>query len=262
MNVQSVHIIEQQMGLEDKEPFPTTFFHLEHIEQETYERFIQEHNKIKQDPRFSQGQNIKERQPLEKQLSTLFLTIINPYLEPSGIQATNAFATYGDNKQVFVSTPPYALFREKEPFSIGFEVRYVFNAEPGRLSGESHIQLIKLSEEIHHRTQRVIYDLLKRFLAEEQGDGITKPILKWRGNGLYFASTDFAQPLVLYVRKMLWALGPQVIQDLEILLDERDRVYDEEGRRAELKRQIFKEAYEKRLEQEAIQSGLKEWKKV
>ncbi|MBI4139763.1 hypothetical protein HY483_02260 [Candidatus Woesearchaeota archaeon] len=261
MNVQAVRIVEEELFVGNKESFPTTFFHLEQEEQREYELFLREHDKIKQDLRFYQGQNIKERQLLEEQLSTLFLSIINPYFEPSGIQATRSFATYGDKKQVLVSTPPYALFQEKEQFAIGFKVEYIFHAEPGRISATSNLKFIQLNEELHHRTRRVIYDLLHRYLLEEQSDGITKPLLKWRGDGLYFASTDFALPLILYVRKMLGALGPEVIRDLEILLEELDRVYDHEGRRAELKRQIFKEAYEKRIEQESINSGLKEWKK-
>ncbi len=269
MQVQAVHNVEQDM-IHEKESFPTTFYALDSGERALYDNFIKRYRSILEFfAQYDQGMAPREeRNSREAELGTLFHELITPTLAVDGFKDVTVLGTtYGERAEVMVHTMVCQLFNKEEPNTTptAYQVHYSFHIEPGKLSCTSHIDYVQQQADMHHTRRTVIDDLIKTLLLQEQGDGITRPLTKLRGNGFYFASTTFAAPILFSIRKMLGALGKDAIEELEILLCSYDKESLTEeigmgGRSTQIRKKLFKREYDSVLEREAIKSGFKEWK--
>jgi hypothetical protein len=111
---------------------------------------------------------------------------------------------------------------------------------------------IKKSPERH-----MTYDLLKRVLETSKQDGINFPITDFRGDFVYFASAEFAMPLIGLVRDILDKIGSEAIEDLNFLHSEYiTQIRYGNISDTSVQQRIFKEAYERKLEFELVKAGL------
>lgn len=242
-----------------KKVFLILFFQLNSGEQALYNRFLQERAELERKVEAAQRQMNPERQRGEEEIQNLFRELISPYMTCCRLEVASCFATYGDNAGIMVQTPVYVLFREKEPFDVAYQVCLWFSTNQEVLSSHSRLRYVAKSGESLAK-KAVINDLIRKII-DVDGDGITKPMLKFRGDGLYFASTEFAPHLLMFIRKMLGVLGKECIEELQILLREYfNQCSREEYSDTTIQKRVFKEAYETKLEQELIKSGFKEYK--
>ena len=103
--------------------------------------------------------------------------------------------------------------------------------------------------------------LLKKIVGEREQDGINIPIVSFKGDFVYFASSEFAIPLMGLVRDLLQKVGPEAMEELNILYGE----YLNQRNRGEVsdtavQQKVFREAYEKKAETELVRAGFIEHK--
>ena len=143
--------------------------------------------------------------------------------------------------------PHYHLFQNNHPFNAFIEPKFLFSTEDENLSCESHFVYQSRDDNICERY--VVYDLFERISEGKKQDGINFPILSFRADYLYFASTDLAMRLIHFIKNILKKVGPDAMKELKILYGE----YVNQCSRGEfsdtkLQQGVFKEAYENKLE--------------
>jgi len=249
MEVSRVELVESNRSLGDKEKFPYTLFSLNSSEQNLYDSFRARHDKLKATLDGLKNKELRggEKKRGEEELKKMFLELVNPYLQKQGLRALGCFTTYGDEaRRTFLRMPHYLLFEDNKPFNASIEPQYLFSTEDENLSCDSKLDYQPENYSIYERS--VVYNLLEKIIEGQEQDGITLPIISRRGF-MYFASTEFTTPLMSFIRNILKSVGPKEMEKLIILNTE----YSNQCRRGEssdtkLQQEVFKEAYEKRLQ--------------
>ncbi len=257
MRVSKVELVEAEYTLiYGREKLPWTFFSLDHAEQAKYNTFRQKHNDLEETiHRIRQeGKEIKpeERQEQEREISSLFVKLIKPYLDQTGLEIVQCFAGYGEDKKTLVETPYYVLFENKEPFDAAIRVVSWFSTKDETLSCMSNLDYRTASGSITKSPERrVTYDILKRVVGEKEQDGLHFPFVSFRGDFVYFASSAFAVDLIKLIRDILEKVGPGAMEELNVLYREymSQRSYGEVSNTT-VQQRVFKEAYERKLETE------------
>ena len=96
-----------------------------------------------------------------------------------------------------------------------------------------------------------MYDLVRRFVEKAEQDGTSFPIVSFRGDFIDFASSDFAEPLIGLIKNILEKVGPESMEELDVLHREYMNQWSRgEFRDTNILKRVIKEAYERRLETE------------
>ena len=257
MEVSKAQLVEVEHSITHlKDTFPATFFSLDASEQMKYNAFRSQRNDLE---KVLQGLPPQEQERKEKAVQDIFLDLTAPYLKQGGVEAARCFAYYGDDKKTLLETPLYDVYEDK-PFSMGVQITYWFSTNDQELSCTSKLNY-KAKAEFPERT--VVYDLLRKCGEQHQQDGTTFPLVKFKGDFMYFASTDFAVPLMSMLKVVLKKIGLPVLRELQILHDEymRQRSYGQVSNTS-LQQKVFEDAYEQRFEIELLKAGLKQQKLV
>src|SRR3989344_6773619 len=254
MQVSKIGLIQVEAGSTHKiESMPYTFFSLDASERRGYNAFRKKQNNLEKiiDQIRSGGREIgeDEREKKEKEVGDMFIELIRPYIERSGLEAAGCFAYYGKKEETLVTTPPYLLFKNNEPFDVAIEVIYRFSMKDETLVCTSNLSYIAKYPPV-----QVFYDFLRKVFEERARDGTNLPITYLRGNGVYFASSDFAKPLIILVKALFENIGPEAIKELSALYRESMKNYGELSGTT-VQPRVFKEAYERRLETELARAG-------
>jgi len=92
-------------------------------------------------------------------------------------------------------------------------------------------------------------------------DGTSFPMIYFRGDGIYFASSTLALPFMIYISDILKKIGRGPFEELTTLYREYARhVRLGEIANTKVKQKVFKEAYDHKLELTLIQTGLQSQK--
>ena len=198
---------------------------------------------------------VKEKQRKQK------LEIINPHLKAIGnLEARRCFVLYGDTREARVETPTYRIFDPEEPFDLAYTVDFYFPTANDALSCKSSLSYAGGEFAQDQRNMVILNHAFARCNEGIKQDGTSYPLIYTRGNGLYFASTKFAMPIMGALRNILLAMGREAIEELRLLYGEYLSQLDREGKPAELRRKVFKEAYDSKLELTLKKAGLIESK--
>lgn len=247
------------------EDMPYTFFSLDASEKVRYNAFREKHNDlektINQIRREGGEIKAKERQKRENEVQEMFVELVKPYLNQVGLEAVRCFAYYGENKKTFVETPYYVLFENNEPFEVALRVVDWFSTKDETLSCTSNLDYRAEGSIAKSPQRHMIYDLLRKYLGKKKQDGIDFPIVSFKGDLVYFASSEFAMPLIGLVRDILEKVGPEAMEELNLLYREytSQRSYGEFSNTT-VQQKVFKEAYERKLETELVRAGFIEQK--
>lgn len=245
MKVSKVEWIEEEL-VRGREKFPYTFFELDEYEQEEYDSFRGKHDFLRAMPK---GKITPEKEKAEKEMSDNFLHLISPYFETRGLEATGSFTTYDKSRKTYVFQPRYLLFENKKPFDSSLEFFHTFSTEDEDLSCKSHF--VYHSNSAPKSLERsVVYDFIGKIIEGKKQDGMTFPIISRRGDFINFASTDFTAPLYFFIKNILMRTSPETMKELRTLyqtyLNESNKDYSG----AKIKAKVFREAYERKLEEE------------
>jgi len=249
MEVSRVELIGKSTSLNETEKFPYTLFSLNPSEQSLYDSFRAKHHNLEIliDELKNKGlekEKEEEKKKGEEELEKMFLELVNPYVQNQGLEASGCFTTYstlkGLPRQTFLHMPCYLLFENKKPFNVSIEPKFLFLTENENLFSESHLSYTKENDDVSGR--HVLYDLLEKITEGREQDGITFPMISC-SSFLYFASTDFAMPLMSFIKNILDKIGPAEMDKLSILFREYLNQRSET-----LQREVFREAYQNRLE--------------
>lgn len=245
MKVSNVRLIEKEL-MGGRITLPYTFFELNSSEKIIYNSFRIEHKKIKGKVR---EMNSEERDSLEGKVNQIFKDLITPYLEKSGVKLGMGFGGY-DKRDTFMATnPAYKLFEKDNFFDISCEVVYWFPTNNEELACTSYLK--ETSSSYDKIQERITGDLISLCLGNQKLDGINRPIIDIRGNGIYFASTDFAVKIMKAIKIALGRIGKENFEELMIL----HREYD--GKEAgTTPRKVLREAYDNKLVSLAMQADL------
>lgn len=242
------------------EGIPYTFFSLDASEKAKYNAFREKHNDLERtiDKIRREGGEIKakERQERENGVQEMFVELVKPYLNQVGLEAVRCFAGYGEDKKTFVETPYYVLFENNEPFEAALRIVYWFSTKDETLSCTSNLDYRAEGSIAKSPQRHTVYDLLRKYLGERKQDGASFPIVSFRGDFVYFASSEFAMPLIGLVRDILEKVGPEEMKELNVLYTEymKQKSYGSFCDTA-VEQRVFKEAYERKLETELVRSG-------
>lgn len=242
------------------ERMPYTFFSLDASEQMRYNDFRGKHNDLEKiiDLIRREGSEIKpkERQERENEVSNIFVELIESHLNQAGLEAVRCFAGYGKDKKTFVETPYYVLFENQEPFDAAIRVVYWFSTKDETLSCTSNLDYRAEGSVAKSPQRHMVYDLLRRVVGERKPDETNFPIVSFKGAFVYFASSEFAVPLIKLVRDILEKVGPEAMEELNVLYMEymSQRSYGEVSNTV-VQQRVFKEAYERKLETELVRAG-------
>ena len=177
----------------------------------------------------------------------MFLELVSPYLQRQGLEAVGCFTTYGNDRKTFLEMPHCHLFQNNHPFNAFIEPKFLFSTEDENLSCESHLLYQSKDDNICERS--VVYDLFEKIAEGKKQDGINFPILSFRADYLYFASTDLAMRLMCFVKNILKKVGPDAMKELKILYGEYlNQCSRREFSDTKLQQEVFKGAYENKLE--------------
>ena len=212
MKVSQVEEIEEEF-IGERRIMPFTMFSLEPSEIIKYNSFRSERDNLE-----STLKNIpsKEKEERMGKVSNLFSEFIMPYLENYGLECSKSHVYWGNSKRVCVNTPHYNLFKKGESFDVCAEAVYWFSTRDENLRGTSYLSLVRTGP----LEKQVIYNLIKRTIQDESGDGIKYPLFDFRGDFMYFASTNFSKFLMLFIREMLEEIGPKTMEELSVLYRE------------------------------------------
>ncbi len=245
MEISGVQIVEDDYGM-TKRILPHTFFSLDPSEQKKYDFFRKEHAKVK-----AIGKPIYDEEVAAKAkvAEEIFLEVVKPYIEGQGLSIEGSFSTYGEPRRTIVKFSQYNLFEKDSPININIslEPSYWFLTQDENLSCNSSISYHPRGIKSH-----ILCDFIKRATENVQEDGIKFPMLFFIGDGLYFASTDFTMPLLGFTKKIVEDISKEDFDELTTLQTEC-RSYSNDS----LKQRVFKEAYENKLEQVLIRTGIK-----
>ena len=249
MEVSRAELVEMKhlWGLES---LPHTFFSLDASEQKLYDSFRAKQNNLEKltHELKNNGVGTEEREKGEKEVEKMFLELVSPYLQRQGLKALGCFTTYGnDARKTYLIMPHYHLFQNNHPFNVFIEPKFLFSIDDENLSCESHLVYQSKDDNICERY--VMYDLFERIIEGKRQDGINFPILSLRADYLYFASTKFAMPLMSLIQNIFKKIGPDSMKELKILYNERlNQLRRVQFSDTKLQQEVFKEAYENKLE--------------
>lgn len=245
---------------------PYTFFSLDASERMKYNAFRKIRNdfemtieKIKDEGREIDSNERK----LDEAVQEMFVELVRPYLEQSGLKVFRSLTGYGEDKKMFIDTPYYVLFGNNEPFDAALRVAYWFSTKNETLLCTSKLDYRTNGPVAKSPERHVVYDLLKKVLGEREQNGINFPIVSFSGDFVYFASTDFAMPLIGLVRDILQKVGPEAIEELNVLYREymNQRSYGEISDTS-VQQRVFKEAYERKSGIELVRVGFMDQKLI
>ncbi len=266
MQVSKAALIEVEHSItHEMESMPYTFFTLDASEKMKYNSFRGKQNDLERTigQMRSEGKEIKpkERQEREEEVQAMFVDLVKPHLEQSGLEALRCFAGYGENKRTFIETPSYALFENNELFDVTVRVFYWFSTKDETLSCTSNLDYRAKGSIIKSPQRQMIYDLLRKVIAEKDQDGTIFPIVSFKGDFVYFASSELAMPLITLVKSIMEQVGPEAMQELNILYGEymRQRSYGEVSNTT-IQLKVFREAYQRKIETELVRAGFIEHK--
>gem|GEM_PF-3104018 len=267
MEVAKAELVETEHPLtKEKYQAPRTFFSLDANEQMQYNSFRVERDKRNGLAREIREMDRKQGGEIEETVNNRFVELINPYLEQRGTEVARCFAAYGDSKEVMVDSPVYKLFKGNNPFDVGVEISYTFFTQNETLSCSTRGSYVGNGNRTKTPARAVVHDLIERIIEGTEQDGIKKPIVKFRGDFLYFSSTDFALPLMGFIKDILGDIGPGAMEELTVLHAEYMREYndrlDRERTEPSIKEKVFREAYERKVEIELVKAGFLEQKLI
>jgi hypothetical protein len=251
----------KRIACDEKEIVPCTFFDLEPSEKMKYNTFRTRHRQLEA---AINGMALDVRQRREKEVQEVFLDLISPFMEESGLKATSCFSYYGNNGnacQTVVDTCPYRLFEGNNPYDMTLGTILLFSTKPDSFSCTARL---KYDRGLAARSPRtgIIYDMLGRVAKERTQDGFNFPIIKMDGF-IKFASASMALPLMRLIKDVLERVGPEM-DEISILYNEymqyasRDSADESSG--ISVQHRIFKEAYERKLESSLAIAGYVEQK--
>lgn len=258
MEVSEVQEVVKKKEFNGEEKYYHTFFSLSTQEQKLYDSFRAKHNDLEKIIRRLEPE---QRRELEKEVCAMFIELITPYLKRCRLEAEVCYLTYGDHiygisgyhRQTNVNTQYYPLFENNKPFN-GVRATYLFSTSDKDLSCSSRFNYrMDESSAKPFIQQGLIGDLLEKIFEKKENDGIISPIIKKFGNSTYFASSDFAKPLIDLLKNIFEKIGLKSMNKLNDIYMSRYRPYILTG--SEDSKRMSKEGYEKRLESELIRAG-------
>lgn len=260
MHVARAELVDVKRILSDEtERMPCTFFSLDASERMKYNAFRGRHSDLASVVRRLDEEERKER---EKEVKEMFLGLIGSHLNQSGIELTSCYAGYGLDKKVFVETPYYALFRDNKPFDAAVRVVYWFSTQDETLSCTSNLDYRTGGVMVGSPERQMVYDLLRK-VSEGEQDGMKIPIISFKGDFIYFASTEFALTLMKSIKYLFERVGPEAMQELNVLYEEyMNQRSCGEFSDTTVKQRVFREAYERKLETELLKARLIEQKLI
>ena len=268
MQVSKVELVEVEHSITyGKEMMPYTFFTLDASEKMKYGAFRKTQNDLETTigQMRREGREIKpqERQEREKEVQNMFMELVTPHFEQSGLEVAKCFAGYGENKKTLVETPYYVLFDDKKPFDAALRVVYWFSTKDENLSCTSNLDYRAEGSIATSPQRHLVYNLLKKVIAEREQDGINFPIVSFKGDFVYFASSELAIPLIVMFRDLLQKVGPEAMNELNILYGEYlNQKNCGEVSDTAVQQKVFREAYEKKTEMELVRAGFIEQKLI
>ena len=255
MHVSSVELVGFKHPIsQDIQSKPTTFFSLDASERMKYNAFRSQRNNLEA---LVEKRQAKGREIREKELQEMFFDLIQPHLEQSGLEASRCSIGYGEEKETFVGTSDYVLFKNNIPFDVSLRVVYWFSTKDETLSCTSNISYSGEGPTAKSPQSHLVHDLLNKVVSEREQDGTNFPLVSFRGDFIYFASAVFAIPLMNAIADIIKKVGPIAMEELSILYSEykRTTTYEETPNNS-VRQRVFKEAYENKLETELIKAGL------
>ena len=127
------------------------------------------------------------------------------------------------------------------------ELSYLFSTGDENLSCESHLVYQSRDDNIYERY--VVYDLFEKIAEGKKQDGINFSIFSLSSDYLYFASTDLAMRLMCFIKNTLKKVGPDTMKELKTLYGEYvNQCRKGESSDTKLQQEVFKKAYESKLE--------------
>ena len=250
MEVSRAELVNVKNPITDEiEQIPHTFFSLSASEKMQYNSFRIAQDTLEKKVNELRNKRKEIKKEDEKKIQEEFIKMIKPYFESTGLKVEYCFAGYGSAKQALVQTPHYKLFEQDDPFDISFKLTYWFSTKNEELSCTSYL-------ESHSKRplgcQQVVQDLLRKTVQEQKQDGISFPLTNFNGF-IYFASTDFAIPLMRFIGNLLEKLGPETMDELTTIHREYQNqiIYGEEET---VQGKVFKDAYERRVEEGLIKA--------
>lgn len=248
MEVSHVELIEDIL-VRTPRILPHTFFSLNESEQRRYDLFRKEHNKLRGSKTEMSNEGFQSEL---NSVEGIFTELIQSYVNPWGLSVEGIFNTYGkSNRRTIIRFQDYVLNDDEEGPHVYLSPSFWFATENENLSCNASIAY--LSSSPSDERGRILYDAITAITARTEGpikDGIEKPLLSPQGNPLYFASTDFTMSLIVISKRMFDVIGKDYSQELvELKTAERHA----KGNFKE----IFRRAYNSKLEEVFIQSGLR-----
>ncbi len=259
MDISRAAFVEVERPIsKEKEQIPYTFFELDAAEQIAYNTF-----RVQRDSLEGVVRNLSapERQRVEREVQQKFIDIIQPHFEELGMTIDYCCAYYGKDKKTAVNTVGYRLFEESEPFNTAFKVDYWFSTKDETLSCTSNLHPLSPVGGSKSLSRGVMYDLLKRAVRELRTDGDDGPFFSFKGDFVYFASHRFAVPILDFLKRILFKIGPESLEELKVLHQE----YTQQRNRGDIsdtiiQQKVFRDAYERKLETELVKAGFKDHK--
>lgn len=246
---------------------PYTFFSLSASEQMQYNTFRGERDNLERrmiQLREECGEiERSERNHQEKEIQELFLDLIKPHLEQLGLTVASSFAGYGEDKKTFVETPYYHPFTDNGHSDFSIRIVYWFSTKDNTLSCTTNLDYREGVSLGKSPKRQMVYDLLRRAIDGKKQDGINFPIVNFGGDFVYFASAEFAIPLIGAVRDILDGIGPEAVGDLNFLHSEymKQLSYGEVSD-TRIQQRVFREAYDRKLEFEMLKAGFTDQKLI
>lgn len=265
MHVSKVDWVEEHSITHERENIPYTFFSLDSFEKRRYHAFRARHNDLEMTigQIRSKGSEInpQERQEREKEVSNMFVELMKPHLALSELDAAACFAGYGKDKKTMIETPYYTLFEDKEPFDAALRAIYWFSTKDENLSCKTYLDYRSEGPAQKCPQRQLVYHLLKKAIEKERSDGINFPLVSFKGDFVYFASSEFAMLLMGLVKDILEKIGSHAMQELNVLYTEYIKAKSQgEFSDTVVQQKVFQEAYERKVETELVRAGFIEQK--
>lgn len=241
------------IGDSDNELFPTTFISLDPYDKLKYEHFRESHKILESVVR---DLSKDEREARENEMREMFKEFISPYLKQSGLESARCFSYYGNSNLTLLSTPPYALFSEDEPFSFGYEISCAFSASEDGLSCQSYLKYFQGNSYSADMQKRVIDDLFLTLVENEGQNGKQFALVKLMGDFTYFAPVDAGMNILLLIRDVAMKIGPEGIKELVELREAYGEQASKTYWKNETAEKALLEAYQTRLRLELVKAKL------
>ncbi|MBI3622596.1 hypothetical protein HY212_00765 [Candidatus Pacearchaeota archaeon] len=252
METIGVKINEEEHSL-GKIQVPRTYFLLTAEEQERYDEFRVEHDRLRVLPR---GTATTEQ---NNALSDMFLNVVGPYLDRLHLKSYGSFTTYGEERQTLLRLPPQSLSSDGDDSKGLVDPGFWFSTENKNLSCKSYLSYTSQ----RHSQASVVYDIFERVVKQQKQDGTNFPFVMRQGF-VYFGSSDFFLGLTMVVGDIVNRIGPEKMEELCVLYDsyiqeassERGGFSDRTRKDATIKKEVFRNAYASSLEIALLEAGL------